>query len=58
MRNDLLGSEVQAWFHQLRGIQSYVAAIAGNKQTPAALTYRLELWQAIRHLVGSCLSFW
>ena len=52
LRNDLIGSEVRHWFRQLRRLQSYVAAVRADKQTPAALAYRLELWAAVLRSPG------
>eukprot|EP00435_Cladocopium_sp_Y103_P057066 s239_g19.t1 len=57
LRNDLIGTEVKLWFRQLRRLQSYAAAIAANKQTPAALAYRLELWTSILRSPGFALDF-
>ena len=37
---------------QLRRLQSRVAAIKGAKQSPEAITYRLELWTCILHSPG------
>ena len=52
LRNDFIGSEVKQWFRQLRRLQSYQAAILANKLTSEAITYRLELWMAIKKSPG------
>lgn len=57
LRNDLVGHDVQSWFRQLRRLQSYVAVIRAAKQTPAALTYRLELRHSNLHSPGFCGGF-
>eukprot|EP00435_Cladocopium_sp_Y103_P039530 s1405_g10.t1 len=61
LRNTLLGSSVQQWFRQLRRLQSYVMASRNNKQTPAAIAYRLELWTSILSspgFVGGFATWW
>ena len=57
IRNDLIGHETIAWFRQLRRLQSYVMAIANNKQTPVAIAYRLELWSSILRSPGFAGGF-
>ena len=52
MRSNLLGRETHCWFKQLRRLQSYLHAIRGAKQTASAITYRLELWSAIKQATG------
>ena len=52
LRSDLIGGPVKLWFRQLRRIQSYVAAIAANKPTAAAVSYRLSLWESIKRASG------
>lgn len=52
LRSDQIGAAVRHWFHQLRRLQSYVHAAKNDRQDPAALTSRLELWMAIRKARG------
>ena len=52
LRNDLIGSEVKAWFRQLRKLQSYRAAIRAGKNTNEAIHHRLLLWSSIRQSPG------
>ena len=48
LTNSMAGAATRTWFKQLRRLQSLKHAVAAAKSTPAAITYRLELWQAIR----------
>ena len=48
LRSDLVSSQVQLWFKQLRRLQSYKHAAVANKQTLDAEVYRLSLWAAIK----------
>ena len=47
LRHSLLGLEVKQWYRQLRRLQSLLHALRGGKQSPDAMTYRLDLWRAI-----------
>eukprot|EP00435_Cladocopium_sp_Y103_P073834 s627_g45.t1 len=50
--NSMAGTATRLWFKQLRRFQGLKHAVAANKQTDAALTYRLELWSSIRRSSG------
>jgi ribonuclease HI len=52
LRSDLVSSQVQQWFKQLRRIRSYKHAALANKDTLDAEAYRLNLWMAIRRSRG------
>lgn len=55
LRSDQVGAAVRHWFQQLRQlrrIQSYLHSARADRQDPAALTARLELWMAIRKARG------
>ena len=61
MRHDRLGQEVQRWFKQLRRLQSYLHAAKAASSAPAAVSYRLDLWSAIKHargFQGGFVSWW
>ena len=47
LRHGLLCLEVKQWYRQLRRLQSLLHALRGGKQSPEAMTYRLDLWRAI-----------
>ena len=49
LRSDLVSTQVQLWFKQLRRIQSYKHAAIADKQTLDAEVYRLNLWTAIKN---------
>ena len=49
--------EVKRWFKQLRRLQSLANALKAAKPTPAALSYRLELWRAIKDAPGFASGF-
>ena len=49
---DLVCLEVKRWFKQLRRLQSLVHALGAAKASPAALSYRLDLWRAIHAAPG------
>ena len=57
MRNNLLGMEVLRWFRQLRRLESMKHLLAAGKCTPAAETYRLELWSTILRAPGFAGGF-
>ena len=57
MATDLVGRSVQAWFKQLRRIQSLLHAVRANKTTGEAQIYRANLWKAIRRASGFAMSF-
>ena len=52
LRHSLLGLEVRQWYRQLRRLQSLLHALRGGKQTPEAMSYRLDLWRAILGSTG------
>ena len=52
LRSDLVSSQVQQWFKQLRRIQSYKHAALANKDMLDAEAHRLNLWMAIRRSRG------
>eukprot|EP00435_Cladocopium_sp_Y103_P006459 s2367_g2.t1 len=57
--NALAGTATRLWFRQLRRIQSLKHAVLA-KMTPSAVSYRTELWQAIRQSTGfsPCFPSW
>ena len=48
LRSDLISTQVQLWFKQLRRLQSFKHAALANKLTLDAEAYRLNLWTAIK----------
>ena len=52
MSSESLGRNVQAWFRQLRRIQSLAHSVRANKQTMDAQLYRIELWSSIERARG------
>ena len=57
LMNSMVGAATRAWFRQLRRLQSLKHAVFANKLTHAAVTYRIELWQAIRQAAGFAPDF-
>ena len=51
-RNSMVGHATSTWFKQLRRLQSLKHAVHAAKQSPAAITYRVELWEAIKSSTG------
>ena len=47
LRSDFASRLLLRWYKQLRRIQSYLHAIKANKQTPAAIGYRVSVWSSI-----------
>eukprot|EP00438_Fugacium_kawagutii_P013643 Skav213116 [mRNA] locus=scaffold107:42137:49620:+ [translate_table: standard] len=61
LRSDLVSTQTQLWFKQLRRLQSYQHAILADKQTTNAVAYRLCLWDAIkcsRGFAGRFEAWW
>ena len=48
LRSDLISTQVQLWFKQLRRLQSFKHAALANKLTLDAEAYRLNLWTATK----------
>lgn len=57
LMNSMVGAATRASFRQLRRMQSLKHAVFANKLTHAAVTYRIELWQAIRQAAGFAPDF-
>ena len=56
-QNSAAGTATRIWFRQLRRLQSLKHAVQAASQTPSAITYRLELWEAIKRSSGFCPNF-
>ena len=52
MRNSMAGTASRIWFRQLRRLQSLKHAVHAAKQSPAAVTYRVLLWESIKKSSG------
>lgn len=57
MANSMAGTATRIWFRQLRRLQSMKHAVAAAKATPSAVSYRLELWEAIKSSTGFSPDF-
>ena len=57
MANSMAGAATRIWFRQLRRLQSLKHAVAAAKDTPAAVSYRIELWEAIKRSTGFSPNF-
>ena len=55
--NSMAGAATRIWFRQLRRLQSLKHAVAAAKDTPSAISYRLELWEAIKRSTGFSPNF-
>ena len=57
LKSDLVSTQVHQWFRQLRRLQSYKHAALAAKPTPAAESYRIDLWAAILRAKGFSCRF-
>ena len=57
LATDLVGRSVQAWFKQLRRLQSLLHSLRAGKLTGEAQIYRAALWRSIKRSQGFSPSF-